>query len=136
MGFKTNSFEDDKLAWNMSDQWLKDIAQICFKITEARQNDNVMQWYVLQSDLVDRMSFEFKEGQVLEVDSLMAEVEKRLNKPNTPDGLQLLKGDTPIIRKHLSKAYRVFLRHLNEYERIFSHLKKANWQDEVRSDFK
>lgn len=120
------------ITWNMSKQWLQDIASICMKITEARQVDNLLQWYVLMWDLVDRLEFEFKKE---EVDPLRDHLKKAATLLNKPAGAEvLLEMDKPEIRKELSDCYCKWLKTLNQYERIFLKQNKDVW-DEIEGEF-
>lgn len=122
------------LAWNMSDQWLKDIAGICRDFTTARREDNLHQAFILLWDMTDRMHFQFKPEENKKLNEVLSKIKILLNKPQTPQGAQLMAIDAPEIRVLLSHCYTLFLGFLNNYERIFVKREFDLWK-EIESDF-
>ena len=121
--------------FNMGIQWLRDSADICFRITECRQNDALLDWYVLLWDLNDRMSFEMTEEETKEMTDSLKDVSPFLNVPQHQ--LQkMLEMNRPKIRNLLSIAYRKYLKFLNERERIFKKKRsKRSWEEGLEKDF-
>ena len=118
--------------WNMSYQWLKDMAAICFKITEAREEDNLKRFYVLLCDLIDRMSFEMGSEKTQELNQILLKAGNMLNAPNNKQGLVLLGVNWRQINDTLSRVYRLYLAELNKCERIFR--KNKDVFEEIEED--
>jgi hypothetical protein len=134
----TNSWNrtiDYNQPFNMGIRWLQDIAEISFKITECRKENDMISWYYLLWDLVDRMSFEMTEEEKKEIQEDMEWLERKLNQPSHILTM-IIKNETPLIRKKLSDAYKKFLKIVNEKERIFKKKKQGkSWEDDLLEDF-
>ena len=121
--------------FNMGIRWLQDIAEISFKITECRKDNEIISWYYLLWDLVDRMSFEMTKEEKKEIEEEMTWLKNKMNQP--PHILEIiLKNEQPIIREKLSEAYKKFLSIVNEKERIFRKKRTGkSWEEELENDF-
>ena len=121
--------------FNMGIQWLRDSADICFRITECRQNDDLLAWFILLWDLNDRMSFEMTPEENKEMTDSLNMVKPFLNVPQHSLD-KILSMQKPLIREKLSIAYRKYLKFLNERERIFKKKRtKGSWEEELEKDF-
>jgi len=126
--------QDREVAWNMSDQWLRDIAGICMQLTTVRREDNLRQAAIILCDLIDRMTFQFKPEETKVLRDLLQQMSILLDKPRTQQGMQLFVMDAPKIRQLISECYTKYLGALNNYERIFAKREVDIWK-EIEGDF-